>query len=142
MAQILIVDDHEYMRTFLAEFFGQEHVVIVANDGQHALSLITEQFDLIITDLDTPKLSGLTFVQTLRTSPKLKDIKIIAISAFFHNTLNSQTMLAAGATVCLAKPLDIRLLNIVVNRLIKDLPIMDLPYYTEGDCEPCPFLTL
>lgn len=141
MAQILVVDDHEYMRTFLAEFFGQEHVVIVANDGQHALSLITESLDLIITDWDMPNLSGLELVQTLRTSPKWKNIKIVAISAFFQDSLRSQTMLAAGANVCLAKPIDIRLLDIVVSRLIKDLPITDLPYYAHDGYESSLFLT-
>ena len=58
---ILIVDDDELMRSFLSTILSEEgYHVEVARDGKTGLAiLLNSEFDLVITDLKMPDISGL-----------------------------------------------------------------------------------
>lgn len=62
--QILIVDDTKEIREILAELLTQDgHTVVEAVDGQDGLYKLAQNgvFDLVITDLQMPKLDGYQF---------------------------------------------------------------------------------
>ena len=62
MARVLVCDDEETMRTFLARAMRQEgHAVSEAVDGAHALEVMQaeEGFDLLITDIRMPVMDGI-----------------------------------------------------------------------------------
>ena len=60
MARILVVDDQEMMRDSLAATLAREgHEVVAAGDGAAAVARLgAAQFDLLITDLKMPKMTG------------------------------------------------------------------------------------
>jgi PAS domain S-box-containing protein len=66
--RILLVDDEEAIRRVAARFFTRRgHVVDVASDGAEALSMIGRQsYDVILTDLRMPGMSGEVLLQTLQ----------------------------------------------------------------------------
>lgn len=66
--RVLVVDDEADNRTFLAHTLRRDgHEVVLANDGASALDLVAhERFDLIISDLHMPRVSGLEFARRLR----------------------------------------------------------------------------
>ena len=64
MARILAVDDQLHMNHIIATWLGRNgHEVVRACDGQAALELLrSADFDLLITDVDMPRMDGLTLI--------------------------------------------------------------------------------
>ena len=68
MAKILIVDDSKSMRQMVQfTLKNSEHELLEADDGDVALELAKKQsFDLILTDINMPRMDGVTLTQELR----------------------------------------------------------------------------
>ena len=67
MAAILIVDDDDAIRDTLYDLFSEEHLCHAAATAETALSFIQEQtYDVILTDISMPGLSGLELLGLLR----------------------------------------------------------------------------
>jgi CheY-like chemotaxis protein len=79
----LVVDDHEDSRVsvgILLDSFGVE--VRTAGDGEEAWAAIAEAVpDLILCDLQMPRLDGFGLVRRLRADPRLRGVMTIAVSA-------------------------------------------------------------
>jgi len=104
MASVLVVDDEEGIRSFLAEALCDEgHEVQEAADGEAALQLLAQRgFEVVLTDLKMPRLDGMGLLQRLRQEQP--EIEVIVLTA--HGTVD--TALAAmklGAFDYLQKPL-------------------------------------
>lgn len=69
MASLLIVDDDQTVRDVLAELFSGEHRSDTASTAEEALGAMTEcEYDLIITDITMPGMSGETLLGFARTN--------------------------------------------------------------------------
>ena len=87
MARILVVDDEEAIREFLAECLRtQRYLVIEEADGDAALRrLEAESFDLLITDLRMPGRSGLELLAEARGRwPEMETLLITALRDEAH----------------------------------------------------------
>jgi DNA-binding NtrC family response regulator len=82
VTRILVADDEEGIREFLAESLEKDgHEIALATNGAEALALArAEPFDVILTDLKMPKLDGMSLVRTLRTEQP--DVEIVVLTAF------------------------------------------------------------
>ena len=86
--KVLIVDDNIEMIAYLKEIFIDTLACTFAFNGLEALEKIKEQkFDLIISDLRMPLLSGTKFKEALNKIDSQKDIPFIMITAVFYNKL-------------------------------------------------------
>src|SRR5262249_57562287 len=67
-ASILVVDDEEGVRSFLADALaGAGHAVMQAEDGERALALIASRaFHVVLTDLRMPGMDGMALLRELR----------------------------------------------------------------------------
>jgi chemotaxis protein histidine kinase CheA len=79
----LVVDDSPVVRGILADAlraYGLQ--VMVASDGEEALSLLeaAPSVDIVLTDMDMPRLDGLGLVRAIRTSEPHRKIPVVAIS--------------------------------------------------------------
>jgi two-component system, NtrC family, response regulator AtoC len=104
MARVLVVDDEEGLRGFLAEALEDEgHVVAQAEDGRAAAERLRVQgFDLMITDLRMPGLDGLELVRLARVEQP--EMEIIVLTA--HGTIESAVeAMRLGAFDYLQKPI-------------------------------------
>jgi len=112
-SKILIADDDEQLREYLAELLkGLAHQVEVetAKDGFEAGLKINEFMPhILLLDLLLPGLDGFKVCRQLKAGAKTKDIRVIAISGQCSNE-NVEKIMAAGAEACLPKPLDEKLL--------------------------------
>lgn len=81
--RVLLVDDAVTSRHVVATILEQMgHEVIEAQDGAEGLKLLDQQLvDLVITDVDMPRMDGIEMVRRLRRSERHKRIAVIMISA-------------------------------------------------------------
>ncbi|NCC31152.1 MAG: response regulator transcription factor [Chloroflexia bacterium] len=75
-ATILIIDDHQSVRTLVAEYLAEhDYHVVTAADGEEGLAVAhRSKPDLVLLDIMMPKLDGLGFLQAFRrdhTAPVL-----------------------------------------------------------------------
>lgn len=83
MTKIMIVEDDASLREIYSiRLTAEGYEVISAVDGESALAVaVREKPDLIITDVMMPKISGFDMLDILRSTPEIKDIKVIIMSA-------------------------------------------------------------
>ena len=120
MALILAVDDSPSMRKMVSfTLTGAGHRVVEAQDGQDAYEKSqTQQFDLVLTDQNMPRLDGLGLTRKLREHPQFKTTPILMLTTE-SSDLMKQAGRAAGATGWLVKPFDPARLLEVINKVIK-----------------------
>jgi two-component system chemotaxis response regulator CheY len=83
---------------------GAGYNVVEAADGQEALQLAQAQkVQLVLTDVNMPKMDGITFIRTLRTLPEYKFTPILMLTTESAPE-KKQAGKAAGATGWLVKP--------------------------------------
>lgn len=109
MRQILIADDsaasRELLRT-LAEHSG--YCVLEAPDGCAALELARrESLDLIVLDLQMPRLDGFATLAALRQIERLGTVPIVAVTGSAMPSERERGLLA-GFTAYLTKPVSLR----------------------------------
>lgn len=81
--QILVVDDSSAIRRIVSkQLTDMGAMVTLAENGQQGLELARDQeFDLIITDIDMPRLDGFGFCENLKKNQKTRGIPVVMLSA-------------------------------------------------------------
>ena len=82
--RVLIIEDSEIDRYLLRQLLkaGGDYEVLEANDGQVGLDMALREIpDVIILDLNLPRIHGLRVLSELRASPLTADIPVIIVSA-------------------------------------------------------------
>lgn len=104
--KILLVEDDADTRSALAMLFELEGFEVVnAVDGEEAyLRAITEHPDLIVTDINMPKVSGLDLIRLVREDGRIAGVPIVAMSAVEKQQLNRAIEL--GAVAACQKPIE------------------------------------
>jgi CheY-like chemotaxis protein len=92
-ANILIIEDHDAVRRLLGFTFQKDYNVTAKKDGMEALSWLSEgNFpDVIMLDMQMPRLSGVDFLRQVRASGAFGDIPVIMVSG---NDNSEENMLA------------------------------------------------
>ncbi len=123
MASILVVDDEPSIRVTLNAFLkGQGHQVVLAEDASVALGLLSGQrFDLVITDIVLPRMSGMELLHLIRERDIF--VKVIVMTGeptvdtaaqavregacdYLTKPVGKEAMLKAVATACQIKQLE------------------------------------
>ncbi|WP_088309307.1 cell cycle two-component system response regulator CpdR [Novosphingobium sp. B 225] len=115
MIRILLAEDEEAMRTYLARALQNAGYDVVAVDrGTHALPLLQEQhFDLLLSDIVMPEMDGIELAQhCAEVSPKTK---VMFITGFAAVTLKASR--DAPQAKVLSKPFHLRDLVLEVERI-------------------------
>jgi DNA-binding response OmpR family regulator len=83
MTKILLVEDDSNLREiYAASLEAEEYETITASDGEEALAVaVREKPDLLILDVMMPKISGFDVLDILRSTPEVKNAKIIMMTA-------------------------------------------------------------
>ena len=105
MPRVLIVDDSHIvlsLHSYIFENAGFE--CAVAENGYIALEMLNkEHFDLIVTDINMPRMDGYELIRRIRKTPDYKDIPIIIISTE-EEAKDKMKGMEAGANVYVVKP--------------------------------------
>jgi len=116
---ILIAEDSADSREMMQVLLEQRgYQVVAADDGRRALeAALSSRPDLVLMDLELPKLDGLTVTRNLRLNPKFKDVPIVILSGHDPSRFR-QEALDAGCDDYLLKPINFDLLNELLDRMI------------------------
>lgn len=116
--KILIVDDNLENRISLKDFLMDiDHQVMEAGDGKAALKLLKDDhFNLVISDIRMPKLSGTELLTAIKEDQKLKDIEIILITAY-GDVKSAVEAMHNGAYEYLLKPININELTLLIDKI-------------------------
>ncbi|MEM9490325.1 MAG: sigma-54 dependent transcriptional regulator, partial [Myxococcota bacterium] len=104
MARILVVDDEDGIREFIADALEMDdHQVVQASDGEQALrALAGHSFAVLITDLKMPVMNGMELLTRVRTEQP--EVEAIVLTA--HGTVdNAVEAMKLGAFDYLQKPI-------------------------------------
>ena len=103
--KVLIVDDEPNILLSLEFIVGKAgYSVKTAEDGRQALALVSDWSpDLIMLDINMPKLDGFEVCQKLRDNPELHHLKIIIVTAKGRQ-VEREKGLALGADDYVSKP--------------------------------------
>ena len=102
---VLYIEDNELNRKMLRHLLrGTSYRLIEAPDGETGMTMAREQHpDLILMDVQLPKISGIEATRALRAEPSTANTPIIAITSFALSG-DEQRAKDAGASAYLSKP--------------------------------------
>jgi len=105
---ILIVEDNELnMKLFNDLLEVQGYRILQTGNGSDAFNLALEHKpDLILMDIQLPEKSGLEVTREIKAEPSLRDIPVIAVTAFAMKD-DEARIRAAGCDDYLAKPISV-----------------------------------
>jgi two-component system cell cycle response regulator DivK len=105
MTTILYVEDNELNRKIVRDLLKRtKYQLVEAHDGEEGVAKALEiKPDLILMDIQLPKISGLDATRKLRAEAATANIPIVAITSFALSG-DDQKAKEAGATAYLAKP--------------------------------------
>jgi two-component system, cell cycle response regulator DivK len=116
--RILYVEDNAFNRKLVRDLLQRTtYQVLEATDGDSGLAAARRELpDLVIMDIQLPRMSGLDVTRALRADATTTHIPIIVITSFALSG-DEQKAKAAGATAYLAKPYSPRELLQTIRRL-------------------------
>jgi two-component system chemotaxis response regulator CheY len=105
---VMIVDDSPLMRAFIRKVVGLTGLEVgeccEAGDGEEALqSLRARWMDLVLTDINMPRMNGEELVRRMESDDMLRTIPVIVVSTDSSHS-RVQQMLALGARGYVSKP--------------------------------------
>jgi DNA-binding NtrC family response regulator len=123
----LVADDDPQVRALLTQLLQSAgHEVLAVEDGQAALDVLhARDVDIVLLDLDLPKVSGLNVLAalpSLHTDAKFVAMKSVGMTA--HGTVQSAVeAMKLGAYDYVSKPLDEEELRHIVDRALAELQV-------------------
>jgi len=117
MAEILVVDDDDIIRDTLCELLSQDHACQTAATAEEALTKLKSQpFDVVLTDISMPGLSGLELLN--RVVHLYPGTPVIIVSGIADEE-QAQHLIRQGAFDYLLKPFRLEVVEDSVRRAIE-----------------------
>ncbi|MCC5959282.1 MAG: response regulator [Rhodobacteraceae bacterium] len=118
-ARILAVDDSPTIRGLVADVLRKAGFeVFLASDGVEGVGTLPDADpDLIITDINMPKMDGFGLIETVRATGGYSSIPILVLTTESSTELKTRAR-NAGATGWIVKPFDDARLLAVIDRVL------------------------
>jgi two-component system, chemotaxis family, chemotaxis protein CheY len=106
--KILIVDDSTTSRMIIKRCFQfagyQETEYFEAQDALQAIAFLqNDEVDLVVTDLQMPKMDGNTFIKKLRLNEKTNKLPVVVISSIGNDHIEKE-LIDIGVQAVIRKP--------------------------------------
>ena len=118
MDKILIVDDEKSMRDFLSIVLKKEgYFVATAENGEDGLQLLQRDiFDLVLSDIKMPKMSGLDLLKAAR---ELSSETVVLMITAFASTETAIEAMKQGAYDYITKPFQIEEVKLIIRNALE-----------------------
>lgn len=117
--RILVVDDFPTMRKIIRNLLKQLGLnnVLEADDGTAALQLLNnEAIDLVISDWNMPKMTGLELLKSIRGNDELSHVKVLMVTAEAKKD-NILEAIGSGVSNCSVKPFTAQVLQEKIEKI-------------------------
>ncbi|MFD1292836.1 response regulator [Lutibacter holmesii] len=133
---MLIVEDNEDMRSYIASIFSDSYQIIEAKDGKEGVTLAQNYIpDIIVSDVMMPKVNGIELCNSLKTNSTTNHIPIILLTA-----ASEEEMMLKGlnemADDYITKPFAIKILKAKIQNLSKVRKTLAAKYREEIVLKP------
>lgn len=118
---VLIVDDIEDNQAVMRDFLTRRHHcrVVEATDGEAALKLaLRESPALILMDIGLPKYGGLAVIAEMRKQRRLRDVPIVAVTAYDSKGLRMEAE-NAGVSDYVTKPVQLEEFSKLIDKFLQ-----------------------
>ena len=116
--RVLIVDDDREIGNYISSELGHYYKFSICSNGREGLKeLLTNPYDLVISDVMMPEMDGFTMLRMIKTNLNISHLPVIMLTskADVGNRLEG---LERGADAFLAKPFDMEELHMNIENLI------------------------
>jgi signal transduction histidine kinase/ligand-binding sensor domain-containing protein/DNA-binding response OmpR family regulator len=133
---VLIVDDHQDVRHYIAESLQRDYRVMEAASAREGFSIAGDMIpDIIISDIMMPEIDGYEFCKMIKTSEKTSHIPVILLTARADEA-DRITGLETGADDYLTKPFNVRELKARVKNIIESQRVMRERFFSGSVIKP------
>ena len=116
MPRILLAEDDDSLRGFLARALERAgYEVTACADGEEAVAVLDEVFDLLLTDIVMPGVDGIEVAR--QAAARQPGLRIMFITGFAAVALTAKEQAPAGSKV-LSKPIHLREIVAEVERMM------------------------
>ena len=123
---VLVVEDHDDLRQYLAQCLGKNYRVHTATNGREALAFAQAQIpDLVVSDWMMPDMDGLELCGALKTDERTSHVPVLMLTSRSSNESKVEG-LDAGADDYVTKPFNLEILLSRVRNLIQSLSLIHL----------------
>ena len=119
MKTVLYADDSKSLRELVQHTLTEAgYKVILAEDGVEALSKLTEEVDLVLTDFNMPNKNGIEVIEGVRKDPKHKVTPILLLTTESEQEMKIKAK-DAGASGWVVKPFQAEKLIATIKKIIR-----------------------
>lgn len=125
---VLVVEDHDDLRQYLAQCLGKNYRVHTATNGREALAFAQAQIpDLVVSDWMMPDMDGLELCGALKTDERTSHVPVLMLTSRSSNESKVEG-LDAGADDYVTKPFNLEILLSRVRNLIQSRRLLREKY--------------
>ncbi len=126
MAKVLVIEDEELMIKALEFRLKKDgYDVYLARDGAQGIEMLSKAtYDLVITDIMMPFVSGLEVVSHIKSNPLLKDTPVIVLSSIGLERVVMEAF-ELGVDDFITKPFNLGELVIRVKKFVKQTDVFN-----------------
>ena len=118
---ILIVDDDREIADYINGELGKRYKFDHAPNGKEALKmLLTDQYDLVISDVMMPEMDGITLLKRIKDNMQISQLPVIMLTSKSEVEYKMEG-LKSGADAYIAKPFNMEELHIQIDNLIDNV---------------------
>ena len=120
-SKILLVDDDieicRYIKTELSDWYR----FVICNNGKEALKqLLTDDFDLVVSDVVMPEMDGITLLRNIKGNANISHVPVIMLTSKSEISDRLEGI-KLGADAYLAKPFSLEELHLTIDNLIDNV---------------------
>lgn len=116
---VLIVEDNDELRAFVADNMAEKYNVLTAGNGIEAMKLLEKKHvDMIVSDIMMPDMDGIALCRAIRSNPTLAHIPVVLLSAKTDVETKVEG-LNIGANAYMEKPFSIEQLRAQVKSILE-----------------------
>jgi len=107
--KILLIEDNANISDMMAQYLTLKgYDCAIAHGGREGLSqILDKKYDIVLLDLAMPEFSGYDVIDSLEKKGKLKEQKIIVLTAFSITEKDMKDLIHRGIRACLKKPIQL-----------------------------------
>ena len=119
--RILIADDDPEIADYIIGELGSHYKFDQSSNGKEALkTLLTGQYDLVVSDVMMPEMDGITLLKRIKDNPQISQIPVILLTSK-SEVEHKLEGLKFGADAYIAKPFNMEELHIQIDNLIDNV---------------------